>query len=112
MNLANKNAEMDVSQEIVIMLLGRQVPVDMGVDVFRHLWGMLGALFLGLHPDGYDDPDSGWPEELKPMAAEAFRRFEAGLLSDEELYWMPAHECFLEIVCRRRRLESGSGFEP
>jgi hypothetical protein len=41
---------------------------------------------LRLHPDGYEDGDSGWPRTLKRFAAEAWRRAEAGELADEELY--------------------------
>ena len=41
---------------------------------------------LGLRPDGYEDADSGWPRVLKRFAAEAWRRADAGELSDEELY--------------------------
>ena len=43
-------------------------------------------LYPGLHPDGFEDPDSGWPAALKRFAAEAWRRAEAGELVDEELY--------------------------
>ncbi len=39
-----------------------------------------------LHPDGYEDDDSGWPENLKPYAAEVWRRFDLGELSDSEIY--------------------------
>jgi hypothetical protein len=37
-----------------------------------------------LHPDGYEDSESGWPPILKRFAAEAWRRAEAGELV--ELY--------------------------
>jgi hypothetical protein len=37
-------------------------------------------------PDGYDDAESGWPPILKRIAAEAWRRADAGELADEELY--------------------------
>jgi hypothetical protein len=37
-----------------------------------------------LHPDGFEDADSGWPRVLKRFAAE--RRADAGELADEELY--------------------------
>ena len=30
--------------------------------------------YPGLHPDGFDEDDSGWPEELKPVCAEMWRR--------------------------------------
>lgn len=49
-------------------------------------WCSVAYLFPGLHPDGYEDADSGWPRVLKPFAAEVWRRAEASELSDEELY--------------------------
>ena len=39
-----------------------------------------------LHPDGFEDADSGWPRVLKRFAAEAWRRADAGELAGEELY--------------------------
>ena len=39
-----------------------------------------------LHPDGFEDADSGWPRALKQFAAEAWRRADAGELEDDELY--------------------------
>ncbi len=53
---------------------------------FLRAWCSLAYLFPGLHPDGYQHPDSGWPRALKPFAAEAWRRAEAGELADGELY--------------------------
>ncbi len=53
---------------------------------FLSAWCSLAYLFPGLHPDGYDDPDSGWPRALKQFAAEAWRRADVGELEDEELY--------------------------
>lgn len=47
-------------------------------------------LFPGLHPDGYEDADRGWPPVLKRFAAEAWRRADARELSDEELYYCDA----------------------
>ncbi len=49
-------------------------------------WSALAYLFPGLHPDGYDEEGSGWPRVLKPFAAEARRRNDAGELGDEEMY--------------------------
>lgn len=43
-------------------------------------------LFPGLHPDGYDDADSGWPYGIRRFAAGAWRRADAGELADEELH--------------------------
>lgn len=49
-------------------------------------WCSLSFLYPGLHPDGFASRGSGWPKHFKPFAAEAWRRFEAGGLSDNELY--------------------------
>lgn len=53
---------------------------------FVRVWWALSYLNPGLHPDGYDADGSGWPSELAPFADEAWHRFEAGELSDKELY--------------------------
>jgi len=49
-------------------------------------WSSVAYLFPGLHPDGFEDADSGWPRGLKRFAAEAWRRADAGELADEEMY--------------------------
>ena len=36
--------------------------------------------------DGYEDAGSGWPRALRRFAAEAWRRADAGDITDEELY--------------------------
>ena len=41
---------------------------------------------FGLHSDGYEYVESGWPRAIKDFAAEVWRRAEAGELADEELY--------------------------
>lgn len=64
-------------------------------------WHSLAYLYPGLHPDGYDDPDSGWPRVLKKFAAEAWTRFEADELADEELY--PAEAAWCGIFDRMAR---------
>ena len=53
---------------------------------FIRAWCALSYLNTGLHPDDFDEPDSGWPESFKRYAAEARRREEAGELADEEMY--------------------------
>ena len=53
---------------------------------FVRAWCSLAYLFPGLHPDGFEDADSGWPRVLRRFAVEAWRRAEAGELADEELY--------------------------
>ena len=53
---------------------------------FVRAWCSVAYLFPGLHPDGYEDADSGWPRVLRRFAAEAWRRVEADEMSDDELY--------------------------
>ena len=53
---------------------------------FVRSWCSVAYLFPGLHPDGYDDPDSGWTKVLKCFAAEAWRRADLGELSEDEIY--------------------------
>ncbi|MDX2111039.1 MAG: DNA cytosine methyltransferase [Verrucomicrobiota bacterium] len=82
-------------------------------DDFKRGWYSVGFLYPGLHPDGalehgaeisdeIDDPlgtrkveprllapfyvESGWPVVLAPVAKEAWRRFEAEELKDDEFY--------------------------
>jgi hypothetical protein len=55
-------------------------------DRFIRAWSSIAYLFPGLHPDGFDDPDSGWPRVLRRFAAEAWRRADAGEFCDEQLY--------------------------
>ena len=58
--------------------------------LFLRAWCSIAWLHPGLHPDGYQGRDSGWPKELRPLAREAFRRRQAGRLTDIELYPYPA----------------------
>ena len=53
---------------------------------FIRAWCAVAYIHPGLHPDGYDDTESGWPRVLKRFAAEAWRRNDAGELLDEEMY--------------------------
>lgn len=53
---------------------------------FVSAWYSVAYIFPGLHPDGYEDADSGWPRVLKRFAEEAWRRAGVGELTDEELY--------------------------
>lgn len=67
--------------------LAQAVPLDqMPKTNFVRAWCSLAYLFPGLHPDGFEDNNSGWPRVLKSFAAEAWRRADAGELGDEELY--------------------------
>jgi len=58
---------------------------------FLRAWCSIVYLFPGLHPNEFFDAESRWPQSLKQFAAEAWRRFEAGELTDNELYcYQPA----------------------
>ncbi len=64
---------------------------------FIRAWCAVAYIYPGLHPDGYDDAESGWPRVLKRFVAEAWRRSDAGELADEELYpyeaqWAGLHD--------------------
>ena len=72
---------------------GRQIRLALAAPLerapkanFVRAWCSVAYLFPGLHPDGFDDADSGWPRAVKQFAAEAWRRAEAGELADDELY--------------------------
>jgi hypothetical protein len=55
-------------------------------ESFIRVWCSLAYLFPGLHPDGFDSADSGWPPRLQEFAAEAWRRAETGEIADDQLY--------------------------
>lgn len=61
-------------------------------------WCPLAYLYPGLHPDGYADAESGWPRGLHRFAAEAWRRADAGELTEDELYCYPACKARLRRV--------------
>jgi len=67
--------------------------------VFLEAWRSVAFLYNGLHPDEIDNPDGGWPKRLKPLAREAFRRFEIGEFSNNELYCY--HEAMKGLEARR-----------
>ena len=53
---------------------------------FVRVWCCVLYLFPELHPDGFEDADSGWPLVLRRFAAEAWSRAGDGIFADEELY--------------------------
>jgi hypothetical protein len=53
---------------------------------FVRAWCAVAYIFPGLHPDGYEDAESGWPRMLRRFAVEAWRRNDAGELEEDELY--------------------------
>ena len=73
--------------------------------LFLRAWCSIAWLHPGLHPDGYQCRDSGWPKALRPLAREAFRRRRAGQLTDLELYPYPAAKA---RILRERTIASAS----
>lgn len=94
-------------------------------DDFKRGWYSVGFLYAGLHPDSVlengtcvsneapDHPlvsqieprlirpfyeESGWPVALVPVALEAWRRYEAKELADDELY---CSEATVAGMCHR-----------
>ena len=72
---------------------GRQIRLALAAPLhelpksnFVHAWCSVAYLFPGLHPDGFEDADSGWPRVLRRFAEEAWRRADASELQDDELY--------------------------
>jgi hypothetical protein len=64
-------------------------------ETFLRAWSSVAYLFPGLHPDGFEAADSGWPRVLKRFVAEAWRRVEAGEITEEELYPSDSQWCGL-----------------
>lgn len=85
---------------------------------FVRAWSALCYSFPSLHPDGYENDDSGWPPGLMRYAAEAWRRYEAEEFDDEEMY--PSDACWaglydrmhshtVEETARRLEIAANSG---
>lgn len=55
-------------------------------EAFVRVWCSISFLNPGLHPDDFDSEDGGWSPDLRNYAAEAWRRYENGLISDRILY--------------------------
>jgi len=64
---------------------------------FLRAWCSVFYLFPGLHPNAFFEVDNDWPETVKRFAAEAWRRFEAGELTENELY------CYQPAIVRIER---------
>ena len=75
----------------------RDSPERLPKPAFVRAWSAIAYLHPGLHPDGYEAADSGWPRGLRRFAAEAWRRADAGELTDNELY------CYQACKTRLRR---------
>jgi len=59
--------------------------------------------YPGLHPDGFDDNESGWPNSLKMICAEMWRRVEdseSGIKVDHMYY---VNKNFRKLVAKSAR---------
>ena len=68
---------------------------------FLRAWCSILYLFPGLHPDTFFDPNNDWPKKLKGLAAEAWRRFQAGELTNNEFYCYQAATTRIQRECAR-----------
>ena len=107
---------------------GRQVrmalatgPEALPTASFVRAWCSVAYLFPGLHPDGFDEAESGWATILRRFAAEAWRRLEAGEIGEAELYpsdaqWAGLYDRMLvhlpEETERRVALAASFGLRP
>lgn len=64
---------------------------------FLRAWCSVFYLFPGLQPNAFFEPDNEWPQTVHEFAAEAWRRFEAGELTENELY------CYQPAIMRIER---------
>jgi len=58
--------------------------------------------YPGLHPDGFDDSESGWPEELRPICAEMWRRVYVpeSTITLENMYYI--NKAFRQLAAESR----------
>jgi hypothetical protein len=68
---------------------------------FLRAWCSIVYLFPGLQPNEFFDPKTKWPHTLRKFAGEAWRRFDAGELTDNELYCYQAATKRIERECTR-----------
>lgn len=89
-------------------------PARLSRPRFVATWCSVAYLLPGLHPDNCAVRDGGWPRALRPLLEEAWRRFAAGTITDEELYpsdaqWAGLHDRLIRQTVaetrRRRRLD-------
>lgn len=74
---------------------------SLGHRDFLNAYCSVAYLYPGFHPDDWELWEG--PTEIKPLLAEAWRRAEAGLLTDNELY--PYQATKAPIQQARKRLQ-------
>lgn len=70
---------------------------------YRHIFEQ----YPGLHPDGFDDADSGWPEKLRPVCAEMWRRVEkpTSSIKPDQMYYI--NKAFRKLMVDSKRQQAG-----
>ena len=68
---------------------------EMPIEQFIRAWCSVAYLFPGLHPDTVGEDDNGWPRSILPFAVEAWRRFEAGEVTEDIMFPSDAQWCGL-----------------
>lgn len=76
----------EAGSALLQLLRQRKVLLEVDPKTFREGWSSLFFIAPGLHPDESGHDEGGWPVGWRCLGEEAFRRAEAGELSDEELY--------------------------
>lgn len=61
-------------------------PEALTAEALKATWSAIAYLYPGLHPDSLFDEKCGWPRVFRPLAEEAWRRFDAAKISVEDLY--------------------------
>ena len=97
--------------------IGKEVS-NLPKSEFLKAWNSIAYLYPGLHPDGFDEEGSGWPQLLQKFAEEACHRAEKGELEECELYPCDAQwagltdkmsDLTVEELARRTALRLSSG---
>jgi len=63
--------------------------------------------YPGLHPDGFDEADSGWPEDLRVVCAEMWRRAESSESSVKPDHMYYINKAFRKLVADSARRTAG-----
>ena len=61
-------------------------PESLGSIEFIKAWFAVAYVYPGSHPDDYDSPGCSLPKQFLPLAKDAWRRNEAGELTDDIIY--------------------------
>ncbi len=61
---------------------------ELSTEAFQAVYRTVLGLCPGLHPDDFGEEGSGWDDSpvLEAVGEEAWRRYETGEFSDEDLY--------------------------